>query len=790
MSTTTTINQVGGLYTISPTGQKLCFPLQHTQVAAKIVGNLSRVEVTQSFVNPFTQALEAVYVFPLPDEAAVDDMEIKIGNLVIKGNIRKRAEAKEIYAQAKQEGKTAGLLEQERDNIFTQSLANIQPGEQIDVTIRYTNSLKFLGGNYEFVFPMVVGPRYIPGTIIDSSGDTDEVPDASRITSPIIPPEVRSGHEINVNVEINAGLPILNITSPSHKLQIGQTGEIIQVSLAIADTVPNKDFILRYQVASQETQATILTQADSRGGHFAIYLIPALTYQPKEIVPKDVVFLIDTSASQSGAPIQQCQELMRRFIQGLNPDDTFTIIDFSSTTRQLSATPLANTRENRDRAIQYINKLQANGGTELLNGIHAVLDFPVISSRLRSVVLLTDGYIGNEKQILAEVQSKLKSGNRLYSFGAGSSVNRFFLNRVAEIGRGISTIIRHDEPVDKAVENFFQQINHPVLTDIQVTWVGAGDPPLIYPTTPPDLFTAQPLVLFGRQTEAIAGDLRIQGNVAGGQYQKTFHVNFGDEGNLAIAQLWGRAKIKDLMNQMFAYDTQTGVEDITNTALTYQLLSEYTAFVAVSEEIRVNAEGESISVQVPLEMPEGVNRTAVFGEFDDLQLLGGTGFQLSRTRGSVRSLSSQPAPAPGQPHKNRLDIFKEVGQQLGKVFGRGGDVEDDIEVIDVAESIVSPDLSVNVPRLELVSVTGLTQSETALLTQHLEKLNLQRSLPGEVVFEFTVRQGRVQNLVLDEQASILTDIVVIVEQIKRSLLAWVAPPTADGQVRIVIHIIV
>jgi len=787
MSTTTTINQVGGLYTISPTGQKLCFPLQHTQVAAKIVGNLSRVEVTQSFVNPFAQSLEAVYVFPLPDEAAVDDMEIKIGNLVIKGNIRKRTEAKEIYAQAKQEGKTAGLLEQERDNIFTQSLANIQPGEQIDVTIRYTNSLKFLGGNYEFVFPMVVGPRYIPGTIIDSSGDTDEVPDASRITSPIIPPEVRSGHEINVNVEINAGLPILNITSPSHKLQIGQTGEIIQVSLAIADTVPNKDFILRYQVATQETQATILTQADSRGGHFAIYLIPALTYQPREIVPKDVVFLIDTSASQSGAPIQQCQELMRRFIQGLNPDDTFTIIDFSSTTRQLSSTPLANTPENRDRAIKYINKLQANGGTELLNGIRAVLDFPVISSRLRSVVLLTDGYIGNEKQILAEVQSKLKPGNRLYSFGAGSSVNRFFLNRVAEIGRGISTIIRHDEPVDKAVENFFQQINYPVLTDIQVTWEGEGDPPLIYPTTPPDLFTAQPLVLFGRQISAIAGDLRIQGNVAGGQvYQKTFHVNFADEGNLAIAQLWGRAKIKDLMNQMFACDTQTGVEDITDTALTYQLLSEYTAFVAVSEEIRVNPEGESISVQVPLEMPEGVNRTAVFGEFDQ----SGTGFQFTRARGSLRSLSPQSASSPGQPQKNRLDIFKEVGQQLGKVFGRGGDVEDDIDVIDVVEPIPSLGLAVNVPRLELVNVTGLSQSETALLTQHLEQLNLQRSLPGEVVFEFTVSQGRVENLVLDEQASILTDIVVIVDQIKRSLLAWVAPATADGQVRIVIHIIV
>jgi len=818
MSTTTTINQVGGLYTISPTGRKLCFPLKHTGVQAKIAGNISRVEVIQSFENPFDLPLEAVYVFPLPEDAAVDDMEIKIADISIKGSIQRREQARQIYEQAKQQGRIAGLLEQERDNIFTQSLANIQPGEKIEVTIRYTDSLKFLAGNYEFVFPMVVGPRYIPGTPIDHSGDTDCVPDASLITPPVIPPELRSRHEINVNVELNPGLPILNITSPSHKLQIGQTGEIIEVSLAGEDNIPNKDFILRYQVAGQYTQATVLTQSDSRGGHFAVYLIPALAYQSTAIIPKDVVFLIDTSGSQSGAPIQQCQELMRRFINGLNPEDTFNIIDFAQTTRKLSSTPLANTPETRAIAIQYINNLAANGGTELLNGIREVLQLPVISARLRSIVLLTDGFIGNEKEILAEIQKNLKPGNRLYSFGAGSSVNRFLLNRVAEIGRGVSTIIRHDEPTDKVVENFFQQINNPILTNIQVTWEGDGEAPVIYPTSIPDLFTAQPLILFGRQPAAHDGVLRIDATAAGGQiYTKTLHLNFFGDGNPAIAtpnpgiaQLWGRAKIKHLTNQMFSYNTKAGVEEITNTALTYQLLSEYTAFVAISEEIRVNPAGESITVRVPVEMPEGVNYHKGFGEYDQYDQL--------RPRGSVLSPSPQYSPqsytndlhqselsvgiAPqsvtpsskNQPvcppdqskkmSKTHSEIFQEVSQQLEEVFG--GDSEPVPSYI--AESPESENLSIILPQLQVVSVSGLTTSEADALTEYLQKVHLPKVLPGEVVFEFNVEQGRVKQLVLDEDASILTDITVVVEEIKRSLLAWAVPIAAKGQVRLVIRI--
>jgi Ca-activated chloride channel family protein len=584
---------LGGLYVQSPQGEQLVFPLNHTEVIAKIAGNLSRVEVIQSFENPFTQPLEAVYIFPLPDEAAVDDMEIKIGDRIIKGNIKKREEAQQIYEKAKQEGRTAGLLEQERDNIFTQSLANIKPGEQIDVTIRYTESLKFEAGNYEFVFPMVVGPRYIPGMPIDGSGDTDRVPNASRITPPVVSEGTRTRHNINVTVEIDAGLAISEVCSPSHQLKIEHSGEIVRIQLAGEDTIPNKDLILRYQVSGKETQSTVLTQADDRGGHFAIYLIPALEYSPDEIVAKDVVFLVDTSGSQSGDPLEKCQELMRRFINGLNSNDTFTIIDFSDRVRQLSPKPLPNTPENRAQAIAYINNLQADGSTEMLSGIRTAINFPTPIGRLRSVVLLTDGYIGNENEILAEVQQHLQPGNRLHSFGVGSSVNRFLLNRIAEIGRGISQIIRHDEPTEEVAEKFYRQINNPVLTNIQISWHGDTKSPVIYPAIAPDLFSEQPLVLFGRKQDRAIGNLRISGIAAGGKhYEKTFHLKFEETGNIAVAQLWGRASIKDLMNQMVSFETKAGVEAVTETALTYQLLSQYTAFVAVSNDVRVEPGSE------------------------------------------------------------------------------------------------------------------------------------------------------------------------------------------------------
>ncbi|MBD1907031.1 protein kinase [Funiculus sociatus GB2-A5] len=599
-------------------GQQQAFPLTHTEVMAKVSGNVSRVSVTQTFTNPFNNPLEAVYVFPLPDEAAVDDMEIKVGDRIIRGKIKKRAEAKQIYEQAKQQGQTAGLLEQERDNVFTQSLANIKPGEKIDVTIRYTESLKFEKGNYEFVFPMVVEPRYVPG---------NHVADAAKINPPTLSAGTRSGQDIGVTVEIEAGVPISNLRSPSHQILTAKDGRMMRVELSKQNAIPNKDLILRYQVAGNETQSTVLTDADERGGHFASYLIPAVQYQSNEIVPKDVVFLMDTSGSQSGEPIQQSKELMRRFINGLNPNDTFTIIDFASSTTQLSSTPLQNTPKNRQKALDYINRLDANGGSELLNGIQTVLNFPEApEGRLRSVVMISDGLIGDDEQVIAEVKKRLKPGNRLYSFGVGSSINRFLIDRIAEEGRGTSEVVPPQEPAQKVVEKFFQDINNPVLTNIEVSWEGSGKAPEIYPLKAPDLYANQPLVLFGRKGDRARGTLKITGIAAGGKrYEKKLPIDFEGGGNDAIAQLWGRARIKDLMNEIYGNENPINVKAVTDTALDYRLLSKYTAFVAVTEQVRVDPK-KTQKVQVPVETPEGMDAESTYSGSDPVpepsQILG------------------------------------------------------------------------------------------------------------------------------------------------------------------------
>ncbi|MEM8832640.1 MAG: VIT domain-containing protein, partial [Cyanobacteria bacterium P01_G01_bin.19] len=584
----------GGLYGYSEGKQVNIFALENTAVDGRISGNLARVEVKQTFANPSNKPLEAIYKFPLPDDAAVDDMEIRIGDRLIRGNIKKKEEAQAIYQQAKQEGKTAGLLEQQRDNIFTQSLANIQPGETVEVIIRYTNTLQFIGSDYEFAFPLVVASRF--------EGEQTSN-NFNSLIAPAMADEVsktRSGKDIEVNIEIDAGVAISGVYSTSHAIAVQSDRWATKVSLENKDIIPNQDLILRYQVAGADTQATVLSQSDAHGGHFATYLIPAVDYQSDRIVPKDVVFLMDTSGSQRGAAIAQSKELMRQFISGLNEDDTFNIIDFANSTQSLSRKPLANTRENRAKALAYVSQIDANGGTQLMNGIDTVINFPAAEDgRLRSIVLLSDGLIGADEAVIGRIRDRLKPGNRLYSFGVGSSTNRFLLNRLAELGRGTVTILPPNEDAVKVADKFYREINKPVVTNIEVEWIGTGKAPEIYPKQSPDLFASQPLVLYGRKQDGSNGKLKITGTVAGGKpYEQILDVNFQQVGgNNAIAQLWGRSRIKDLMNEMYGRENSQGVKAVTQTALDYNLLSKYTSFVAVDEKVPVETE-DSISQEI------------------------------------------------------------------------------------------------------------------------------------------------------------------------------------------------
>lgn len=753
---------IGGLYVTNPDGTQDRFVLDKTDVAARVSGNLARVEVTQTFTNPFPDALEAVYVFPLPDGAAVDEMEIRIGDRVIRGDIKKREEARRIYDEARRQGRTTGLLEQERDNIFTQSLANIRPGESIQVTIRYTESLKFSGGDYEFVFPMVVGPRYISGQPIDDRGNTPRVPDASRINPPILPPEVRTGNDIQVNVTFEPGMPIEALNSPSHKILTEIQGDRQTVRLAPGDTIPNKDLILRYRVAGRNTQATVLTQADDRGGHFAAYLIPAIDYPARAIVPKDVVFLMDTSGSQMGPPLEQSKALMRRFIDGLNPNDTFTIIDFANTATRLSTAPLPNTRANRDRAHRYIDSLDANGGTNLMEGINAVLQFPAApNERLRSIVLLTDGYIGNDVEIIGTVREQLQRRNRLFSFGVGSSVNRFLIERLAEVGRGMAQVVRYDEPIDAAVETFFGQIANPVLTDVAIRWEGPGDAPVLYPSAAPDLFAAQPLVLFGRKGDRQNGTLIITGRTAQGQpYEQRFNLTF-DQGdnNPAIAQLWGRARLKDLMLQMNGGEVQSLVEAATQTALDYRLLSNYTAFVAVSEEVRVDPDGTRRTVEVPVEMPDGVSHEGIFGSMEGM--------------GATRAMGMPPQSAPLPPPSP---------MQRGR-----GIPGSRVDSLDASEAPLTGNLSEEDAPIQILRADGWGDRDRAQLLQTLTAALGDTGPSGTLMFTVEVRGGAIVRLILDDRASSLGDRATI-RQVEAALRSLRGLQLADGQTRLELQV--
>ncbi len=595
-------------------------PLKHTKVEAEVSGLIASVQVTQTFTNPYEQPIEAIYVFPLPDSAAVNDMVMQVGDRTIRGLIKERREARKIYEAAKARGHVTGLLEQERPNIFTQSVANIEPGKDILITIRYLQDLRYDRGEYEFVFPMVVGPRYIPGEPTGQqaggwSPDTDRVPDASRITPPVLKPGTRSGHDISVTVKLDAGVPIQGIHSTSHQVDIDQRdAHRAQITLRPSDTIPNKDLIVRYAVAGKRPEMALLAHRGDLGGYFLLMVQPQADFDLGEITPKEMIFVLDTSGSMSGEPIAKVKEAMRKALRAMNPNDTFQIVQFNSGLEIFPEQPMANTPENVHRGLSYINGIDARGGTQMLPGIEAALKAPKDPKRLRIVCLMTDGYIGNEREIFAAIQQHVETA-RVFAFGVGSSVNRYLVTQAAKLGRGDAHVIRQDEPTDAAVRRFYDRIARPYLTDIEIDW-GSLDVRDLYPAAIPDLFAEQPVIVKGRYETPGSATIAIKGTIANREVTFTLPVTLPahDTAHEALASLWARARIDALEDEQHRGEQADVVKDITELALTFRLMSQYTAFVAVEERSVIDTNGQLKTVQVPVEMPEGVSYEGVFGK--------------------------------------------------------------------------------------------------------------------------------------------------------------------------------
>ncbi len=583
-------------------------PLQHTAVDAAVAGHIGTVNVKQQFANPFDTRIEAIYLFPLPEKAAVTEFLMVIGERTIRGILREKEEAEAIYHEARAQGYRASLLVQRRPNIFEQKVANIEPGNAIDVDITYFHTLAYKDGWYSFVFPTVVGPRFNPPGRADPipampRGGNSQAAGATGVE--YLKPTERSGHDLAITVQIDAGVAIEELKS-THEIDIERDGAAsATVQLARRKTVPNRDFVLDFRVASEDVKSNLMTHRDPETGEgfFSLMVIPPIDTEVVARRPMEMVFVIDCSGSMSGWPLQQAKEAIRTALGRLNPDDTFQIIRFSDDASQFGAAPVPATEANLAAARRYLDNLAGGGGTWMIEGIRAALDFPHSPSHFRFVSFMTDGYIGNEGEILAEVHRRL-GASRIFSFGVGTSVNRYLLERMAKEGRGVAAYLGLHDSAEEVMGAFFERASHAALTDIEIDWAGMTVSET-FPTRVPDLFVGRPLVVSGR-FDGEPGSVTISGTV--NDSRRSIMIDAADEGaGPSVARVWARSNIADLSDrQATAGDPHGKLGDaILRIALRHQLVSNYTSFVAVdSSEPTKGQYGVTVHQAVPV--PDGV----------------------------------------------------------------------------------------------------------------------------------------------------------------------------------------
>lgn len=591
----------GALYAATKKGKELgACPLKNTSVKTDISGFIARVRVRQEFENPFTEAIEAVYTFPLSQNGAVDDMTMTIGMRVIRGKIMRREEARQVYETAKNEGKTASLLDQERPNIFTQSIANIMPGEKIIVEISYVQTLNYEDGSYEFVFPMTVAPRYIPGTVAED--------DAEKISPPLA--ETRAGHDISINVSLNAGVPVESVRSNSHVINtLNLTANSATVSLRNERTIPNKDFVLRYDVISKTMEDAVLATKGMKGGFFSLILSPPERLTTADLTAKEIVFVLDTSGSMQGFPIEKAKESMKLALDGLYPEDTFNLITFAGDTHILFDQPVPATQANLDKAQEFLASREGDGGTEMMKAVKAALAPSDAQDHVRIVCFMTDGEVGNDMEIISEVKKHPKA--RVFSFGIGDSVNRFLLDSIAREGRGDAEYVMLEDDGSRAAKRFHERIRNPFLTDISIDWAGLPVTD-IYPRRIPDLFGAKPVVIFGRYSAVAHGTIKLRGKIGGQPFERSIAVNLpaNENANDVLATLWVRTKLEELMSRTWDEEEEVSnptpaiKEQIIKLGLDYKVMTQFTSFVAVEERI-VTRIIKGKRVRVPVYAPAG-----------------------------------------------------------------------------------------------------------------------------------------------------------------------------------------
>jgi Ca-activated chloride channel family protein len=596
------------------------FPLERTGVEVSISGVIADVTVTQVYTNHSARALQAVYVFPGSTNAAVYAMEMQIGRRVIEAQIMEKNDARQVYEEAKTAGKTASLLEQKRPNIFSMSIANVMPGDSVIVRMSYTERLVPTAGVYEFVYPTVVAPRYTgagaPLAAIDKQTGiaSAEIPYTRKGIKPM--------YEFGMNVSIASGIPFEFIRSTTHKVLLSfETANTATLLLDSSErSGGNRDFILQYRFAGGKIETGLMLYEGKDENFFMLMVEPPKRVPLDSIPPREYIFVMDVSGSMAGYAIETSKKLLRNLVGGLRLTDKFNVIQFAGGGALLSPYSLDATAQNIDSAIAFIDHVQAGGGTELNHAMRTAMNIPFHAGYSRSIVIVTDGLIAAEADVLRSMRAHLDSAN-VFSFGIGVTSNRYLIEAMAYCGNGEPAVVTREADADSAAARFRDYISSPVLSDIRIQYNGFD----AYDTEPvavPDLFASRPLIITGKYRGKSTGKISVSGMTGAGAYHKEISVDSvkPDKQHKAIRLLWARDRIKYLSylddpggyNWYRAIERDSSVQqEITALGLHYGLLTSYTSFVAVDKRIRnKDPQGDSSVVQ-PLPLPAGMENSAI-----------------------------------------------------------------------------------------------------------------------------------------------------------------------------------
>lgn len=584
-------------------------PLKSTSAEVNIVGMIADVTINQVYKNDGKNTLEAIYTFPASSNAAVYAMEMTIGNRKIVAKIEEKKKARADYEQAKTEGKRTSLLEQQRPNVFQMNVANIKSGDEIKVTLKYTELLVPESGTYQFVYPTVVGPRY-------SNQDSATAPASDQfVATPYLKEKEAPSYNFDLKVHLSAGLPIQNISCTSHKIKVDyDRPDVAEIHLDTSEYKSgNRDFILNYQLAGDKIESGLLLYKNGDENFFLWMVQPPKRVVKDDIPPREYIFVVDVSGSMQGYPLDISKKLLRNLVVNLKPTDKFNVLLFSGSSGWLSDSSVYATSGNIEKAIALIDRQKGFGGTELLPALEKAVSYPRFDESLsRSMVIVTDGYVNVEKQAFDLIRTHNDQANT-FAFGIGTSVNRYLMEGLARAGQGEPMIVEDQEKAAAQAEKFRNYISSPVLTQIKKDF-GKFDVYDVEPFTVADVLAERPVIIMGKYKGDEQGVLSLKGYTGGNKrYKSTVDVNTvkPDERNAAIRYLWARNKIKMLDDYNQVSHDSANIKEVTALGLKYNLMTAYTSFVAIDEEQIIDPTGKLVTVKQALPLPQGVSNFAL-----------------------------------------------------------------------------------------------------------------------------------------------------------------------------------